>query len=73
MQYVSALGLPLPWLSDTKRQDAWHRWDVTWRDVIVTDERNRRVAVFNLTDHDLDFPEEYAALRDLLLDAAGER
>jgi hypothetical protein len=35
--------------------------------VIVLDEANRRVATFNLSDHDLKHPDEYAALRAILL------
>src|SRR5262245_6869141 len=67
-------GRTLPWLQDTSQQDVWHtKWVVTWRDVVVLDAENRRIAVYNLTTHNLGDPINYATLRDLLLRAAGGR
>jgi hypothetical protein len=56
-------GRTLPWLQDTTEQQVWTSWHVTYRDVVVLDARNRAVAVFNLTVHDL----HRAAARDSLL------
>ncbi len=52
----------------------WGRWEVDYRDVVVLDRWNQPVAVFNLNpgQHDLADPADYAALRALLLSAAGE-
>jgi hypothetical protein len=61
----------LPWLQDIDGA-AWAGWTVTYRDVVLLDAENRKVAVFNLTDHDLGRPEEYAALLALLRASAGE-
>jgi len=61
----------LPWLQDTARDDVWGSWDVAYRDLVILDADNRKVAVFNLTEHNLDDPAEVDALRQLLLDAAG--
>ena len=43
---------------------------VTYRDVIVLDRENRAVAVYNLTEHSLGDPANYAALKDILRAAA---
>lgn len=69
---LMTLGRDLPWLQDVPAQDVWTLWDVEYRDVVILDGLNRPVGVFNLTVHDLAIPAEYAALRQMLLDAAGE-
>lgn len=63
-------GRDLPWLQDVPEQDVWISWEVEYRDVIILDGQNRRVAVFNLTDHDLGDPENYASLLRILKSAA---
>jgi len=65
------VGRTLPFLQDTPAEYVWGgRWQVEWRDVVVLDAQNRRIAVYNLTAHDLGLPANYAELRDLLLAAA---
>ena len=63
-------GRTIPWLQDVPDQDVWTSWHVTWRDVIVLDQENRVVNIFNLTDHDLADSTNYATLRSILLEAA---
>ena len=63
-------GRTLPWLQDTQQQDVWVDWQVTYRDVVILDEENRRIGVFNLTEHDLADTAQYAALKTMLLEAA---
>lgn len=63
-------GRSLPWLQDTSAQTVWQRWQVTWRDVIYLDGANNVLGTYNLTQHDLAVPANYAALRQMLLDAA---
>jgi hypothetical protein len=63
-------GRALPLLQDVASVDAWGLWDVTARDVVVVDPFGRAHAVYNLTGHDLAVPANYAALKQLLLDAA---
>ena len=64
-------GRLLPLLQDTQQEQVWGgRWQVVYRDVVMLDAQNRRVAVYNLTTHDLNDPANYAELRDLLLAAA---
>lgn len=50
--------------------NAWALWSVTWRDVVILDTANRRVAVYNLTTHNLADTADYAELRALLLEVA---
>lgn len=64
-------GRTLPWLQDVAGA-AWGGWAVTYRDVVVLDDQNRKVAVFNLSVHDLGRPQEYADLLAILRSAAGE-
>jgi len=62
----------IPLLQDTYDDHAWTQWQVTYRDVVILDEENRKVAVYNLTEHSLSYPENYDELMALLLDIAGE-
>lgn len=68
-------GRDIPWLQDLDsdgdgRSDAWYSWQVEWRDVIIVDQNNVRVGVFNLTTHDLAVTENYDTLRQMFIDAA---
>ena len=63
-------GRDLPWLLDTDEADWWGNWGVTFRDVIILDRDGNEVGVFNLTEHNLDDPDEYEALKAFLLDSA---
>ena len=63
-------GRDLPWLLDTKQADWWGSWGATFRDVIILDRDGNEAGVFNLTEHNLDDPDEYEALKTLLLDIA---
>ncbi|MDP7274826.1 MAG: peptidylprolyl isomerase [Planctomycetaceae bacterium] len=69
-------GRDLPWLQDIDDNtdnvsDTWESWDVTFRDVIITSPDNEVVAVYNLTANDLANADNFAALKNLLIDAAG--
>lgn len=61
-------GRDLPWLLDTKQADWWGNWGAVFRDVIILDRDGNEAGVFNLTEHNLDDPDEYEALKTLLLD-----
>jgi Ca2+-binding RTX toxin-like protein len=68
-------GRDLPWLQDIDddangSSDVWTAWDVTFRDVIITDSNNVQVAVYNLTNNDLANTNNYATLKQLLIDVA---
>ncbi len=64
------VGRTLPWLQDTTETDAWSAWQATWRDVQIVDAQNQRITIYNLTDHDLSDSANYAALKQMFLDAA---
>lgn len=63
-------GRTLPWLQDIPEVDAWGKWSVEWRDVVILNEDNERVAVFNLTTYDLRNPAYYDSLKTLLRQVA---
>ena len=63
-------GRTIPWLQDVAAEDVWTAWQVNYRDVVIVDEENRVVDVFNLTASDLGVQANYDALRDLLIQAA---
>lgn len=57
-------------LQDTATMNVSVAWRTTLRDVVVLDAENRRIHVYNLTEHNLADPANYAALKTMLLDAA---
>ena len=65
-------GRDLPWLQDNVDDLVWGLWEALHRDVYILDGANRRVSVFSLTQFDLDDPANYAELKRLLKEAAGE-
>lgn len=60
-------GRVLPWLQDNNTQNAWTRWGVVYRDVVVVGDNGVKQTVYNLTEHDLNVAENRAALKALLL------
>jgi hypothetical protein len=62
-------GRDLPWLQDVPAASVWQSWNVTFRDVVILDEKNFPIAVYNLTVHDLGDPKNYAELKALLVAA----
>lgn len=60
----------LPWLQDTDSEKVWERWAVTYRDVRILNSQNGIHAIFNLSDYNLDFPENRETLKRLFVDAA---
>ncbi len=64
-------GRDLPWVQEGSDFSIWESWEVVYRDVIIVDSENGEVSRFNLTDRSLSEPENYEALRQLLLTTAG--
>jgi len=64
-------GRTLPWLQDTPQKNVWAAWSANWRDVIILDDQNTVVAVYNLTVHDISKSASCAEPRTILLNAAG--
>ncbi|MFV2068366.1 MAG: hypothetical protein ACC645_15460, partial [Pirellulales bacterium] len=70
-------GRDIPFLQDVDANgdgasDAWSGWNVEWRDVVILDANNMKVGTYNLTKHNLEYPDNYATLRQMLIDAASE-
>ena len=63
-------GRVIPFLQDVKDVNAWRKWEVVYRDVIILDRDGVPVGVFNLTEHDLSMMGEYETLKGMLLDVA---
>lgn len=68
-------GRSLPWLQDVDansdgQSDVWSAWSAQWRDVMIVDGDNVRVATYNVTNNNLGTAANYATLRDMILDAA---
>ncbi len=63
-------GRDLPWLQDDASEEVWVNWGAAWRDVYLLDDNNDFIERFNLTDFDLDDPENYDALKADLLKLA---
>jgi hypothetical protein len=66
---MSELG-DIPLLQDTEEENVWDSWDVTYRDVLILNSENERVAVYNLTTYSLSVEENYETLRGLLTSTA---
>jgi hypothetical protein len=56
-------GRDLAWLQDVPEESVWESWDVTYRDVIILDADNVVVGIYNVTQHNLSDPANYAELR----------
>ncbi len=65
---MAGLG-DLPILQDTPSEDASDLWDTTYRDVYVLDGDGQFHAVFNLTTHGLGDADNFAALKELFIEA----
>jgi hypothetical protein len=63
-------GLSVPWLQDTTAQNVWVNWHAQWRDVYIVDKQNHLNEVYNLFDHDLSQPANYATLKNALIESA---
>jgi hypothetical protein len=48
----------------------WTTWAVGYRDVWVLDGENKPLSVYNLTQHNLADPVQYAELKTILIGAA---
>ena len=56
-------GRDIAWLQDTTAQNAWGRWGVQYRDVVVLDGEGVVEGVINVTDYDLADPDNQDTLR----------
>ena len=61
----------VPLLQDVDSVDAWGAWYSEWRDLVVVDEDNAWVGLFNLTSHDLADADHLTDLREMIDAALG--
>jgi hypothetical protein len=52
-------GRDIGWLQDVPEQQVWTEWGIAFRDLVIADENNVVVAIYNLTTHDLNEPQYY--------------
>ena len=67
---LAVTGNDIAFLQDTTLEDVWGAWAPVYRDVVVLDETNNEIAVYNLTANDLADPAQYDVLKQILIDAA---
>jgi len=67
----ACLGKDIPWLQEVPAHPVWTTWAVRYRDVVILDENNEVVGIYNLTDHNLGDPEAFEALKTMLIGFAG--
>jgi hypothetical protein len=67
---LMSAGRTLPWLQDVAGQQVWTSWGVTYRDVVILGPDNAKLAVYNLTVHDLADTASFNGLKRILLAAA---
>ena len=63
-------GCTIPWLQDAVAQSVWASWAVTYRDVVILNDENVAVSIYNLTVNDLGIAANCDSLRALILRAA---
>jgi len=63
-------GRITPWLQDTATAQVYQKWEVTYRDVIIVNQRNEAIAAYNLTSHNLAIQDNYNELKALLQQTA---
>jgi hypothetical protein len=59
------VGRDIPWLQDTPTENVWASWAVGYRDVIILDEDNVPIAVYNLSINNLLLTAKYDELKAL--------
>lgn len=69
---INCDGRVIPWLQDTVDEDAWRKWNITFRDVVILDPDNSPVAVYNLSTYNLAVTANYDSLMSLLRQVAEE-
>jgi hypothetical protein len=58
-------GRDIPWLQETVETPVWTQWGITYRDVVILDEDNIVVAIYNVTQNNLTDPAKYDELYGL--------
>ena len=67
---LTVAGNTIPWLQDVVAQNVWGTWAVAYRDVVILNDQNEVVEIYNLSTHDLGTPAFYDELKNKLVQAA---
>lgn len=52
-------GRDIGWLQDVEAQQVWTAWGIAFRDLVILDENNVVLAIYNLSSHNLNEPMYY--------------
>ncbi|MBL9023753.1 MAG: hypothetical protein JNL21_16285 [Myxococcales bacterium] len=52
-------GRDIGWLQDVAEQEVWMTWAISFRDLVIVDQDNVVVAIYNLSTHNLNEPVNY--------------
>ncbi len=63
-------GTDLPWLQDVVSENVWVSWGAGDKDVFILGAATEEVMVYSVALNDLSIPENFVALKQLLLDTA---
>lgn len=63
-------GRDIGWLQATEAEPVWDTWGITYRDIVILDGENRVVAIYNVTQNNLQDVEKYDELKALFEAAA---
>ena len=63
-------GRTLPWLLDTKTERVWETWRAEYRDLIILDEENYPIAIYNLSETDLNNSDSFNEVYESFLSYA---
>ena len=64
-------GKDIPWLQEVPTELVWSSWKVTYRDVVILDEKNQTAAIYNLSAHNLADSTAYHELKAMLTALGG--
>jgi hypothetical protein len=59
----------LPMVNDNANDNIWLQWESQWRDFYILNKQNELLEIYNLTEHNLNDPQNYQELKQKLVDA----
>ena len=59
----------LPMVNDNSTDNIWIQWESIWRDFYILNRNNELIEIYNLTEHNLNDPQNYQELKQKILTA----
>ena len=53
----------LPMVNDNPTENIWQKWESQWRDFYILNRNNELLEIYNLTEHNLNDPNNYQELK----------